>query len=210
MSEEKVSAELQTGVVETMQRLSKLSLMPADQGNLSARDIRTGHIVVTPHAYPYDVMTVDDLVVLNAGGEKVDGHREPSYDAQLHVAVYAARPKVNAVLHTEPPYVNACGALNRHIAPITTTGLKSANGMVPIMPFRYKRGGEFVKEMLEVMGDSHGVVWQNHGLLVVGETVTQVADRSVGIEFNAQVLLLALGAGQPQTLQHVGAEMVVA
>ena len=55
-----------------------------------------------------------------------------------------------------------------------------------------------------------GVVWQNHGLLVVADTVESAAERTIGIEFNAQVMHLALRAGEPQTLERVGADMIVA
>lgn len=193
-----------------MKRLSASSLMPASQGNLSARDRNTGNVVITPHAYPYEDMTPDDLVVLDPDGVQLEGRLDPSYDALLHVGVYAARPEVFSVLHTEPPFVNAFGALGRDILPVTTTGLKSANGTIPIMPFRHRRDEAFTEEMLEVMGDSHGVVWQNHGLLVVADTVESAAERTIGIEFNAQVMHLALRAGEPQTLERVGADMIVA
>lgn len=205
-----VAAELRRSITVTMKRLSASSLMPASQGNLSARDADTGNVVITPHAYPYEDMTTDDLVILAPDGTQIDGRLDPSYDALLHLGVYAARPEVFAVLHTEPPYVNAFGALGRDILPVTTTGLKSANGSIPIMPFRHRRDEAFVAEMLEIMGDSHGVVWQNHGLLVVADTVENAAERTIGIEFNAQVMHLALRAGEPQTLERVGADMIVA
>ena len=205
-----VAAELRRSITVTMKRLSASSLMPASQGNLSARDRNTGNVVITPHAYPYEDMTPDDLVVLDPDGVQLEGRLDPSYDALLHVGVYAARPEVFSVLHTEPPFVNAFGALGRDILPVTTTGLKSANGTIPIMPFRHRRDEAFTKEMLEVMGDSHGVVWQNHGLLVVADTVESAAERTIGIEFNAQVMHLALRAGEPQTLERVGADMIVA
>ena len=207
---ELVAAELRRSITVTMKRLSASSLMPASQGNLSARDGDTGNVVITPHAYPYEDMAPDDLVVLDPDGEQIGGRLDPSYDALLHVGVYKARPEVFAVLHTEPPYVNAFGALGRDILPVTTTGLKSANGSTPIMPFRHRRDEAFTTEMLEVMGDSHGVVWQNHGLLVVADTVENAAERTIGIEFNAQVMHLALRAGEPQTLERVGADMIVA
>ena len=205
-----VAAELRRSIVVTMKRLSASSLMPASQGNLSARDGDTGNVVITPHAYPDEDMTPDDLVVLAADGTQIGGRLDPSYDALLHLGVYAARPEVFSVLHTEPPYVNAFGALGRDILPITTTGLKSANGSIPIMPFRHRRDEAFVAEMLEVMGDRHGVVWQNHGLLVVADTVENAAERTIGIEFNAQVMHLAVRVGEPQTLERVGADMIVA
>ena len=64
-----VSAELMDGLAITMRRLSDTSMVPAYQGNFSARDRLTGHVVITPHAYPYEDMTADDLVIMH-----VDGH----------------------------------------------------------------------------------------------------------------------------------------
>ena len=205
-----VSAELMDSLAVTMRRLSDTSMVPAYQGNFSARDRHTGHVAITPHAYPYEDMTADDLVIMHADGRKLAGRLDPSYDVEVHLTVYEERPDVCSVLHTEPPYINAFGALGRDIVPVTTTGLKSANGTIPIMPFRKTRGADFAREMLEIMGDRHGVVWQNHGLLVVADTLEQAAERSIGIEFNAEVLLLALQVGEPQTLEYVDAKMVVA
>ncbi|MCY3785454.1 MAG: class II aldolase/adducin family protein [bacterium] len=109
----------------------------------SMRATLTCNVVMTPHAYPYEDMTPDDLAVLAPDGTQIDGRLDPSYDSLLHMGVYSARPEVFSVLHTEPPYVNAFGALGRDIPPVTTTGLKSANGSIPIMPFRLARGTDW-------------------------------------------------------------------
>ena len=205
-----VSVELRQRLVGTMKRVDGTSLVSANQGNLSARDPRTGNIVITPTSFPYNLMTVDDLVIIDASGRRIGGNREPSSDSVVHLTVYAQRPDVDAVLHTEPPHVNALGALGRDIVPVTTTGLVSGNGTVPIMAFRPTRSESFAIEMLEVMGNSYGVVWQNHGLLAIGNSPEQAADRSVCIEFNAQVLLLAMSVGEPQTLESVDPSTIMA
>ena len=201
-----VAAELRRSITVAMRRLSASSLMPL-AGQLSARDRDTKR---GDHAASYPI----GHDARRPRGADPDGPRSAGVSIPLrrllHVGVYKARPEVFAVLHTEPPYVNAFGALGRDILPVTTTGLKSANGTTPIMPFRHRRDEAFTTEMLEVMGDSHGVVWQNHGLLVVADTVENAAERTIGIEFNAQVMHLALRAGEPQTLERVGPDMIVA
>ena len=76
------------------------------------------------------------------------------------------------------------------------------------MPFRTVRDSAFADEMLEVMGEHHGVVWANHGLLVVGSSIEQALDRSLGIEFNAKVFAVSRLIGEPKGLAYLDAAMV--
>lgn len=202
--------ELSAAVVKAAKTASRLGLFAANQGNLSVRDRTTGLIGITPHDYPYDDLTVDDLVVMAPDGTKVIGRLEPSYDVRVHRTVYELWANVHAVIHTEPPWVNALGTIDSEIAPVTTTGLKFANGAVPIMPFRTVRDEAFARDMLDLMGERYAVVWANHGLLVVGDTIAQALERTHGIELNAQVLAIARMLGEPRSLAYLDAAMVVA
>jgi len=185
-------------------------LAPATQGNLSARDPATGLVVITPHDRWYDNLEPHDLLVLATDGTVVAGPHEPSFDHRVHCAVYRERPDVMSVIHTEPPYVNAFGAVGLEIPPVTTTGLKSCGGSVPIMAFEWVRQDAFAMRMLEVMGERFAVVWRNHGLLVVGNSVHQALARSIGVEFNAKVAYLAAAIGTAQRLVYAadGGQMV--
>jgi L-ribulose-5-phosphate 4-epimerase len=192
--------------------LSWRGLMPGSQGNISVRDSGSGLVAITPHALAYDDMAVDDLVILElASGERVAGHREHSFEVPTHLTVYRERPDVNAVIHTEPSFVNVFGALGREIPAITATGLKSAGGTVPLTPFAYQRDEEFARRMLEVMNDRYAVVWNNHGLVVIGRHLDEAIERTCGVEENAKVLFFASLLGTPATLEFVeNVGMVVA
>lgn len=210
MTEERLPLTLRERVLHAARTASNAGLFVANQGNFSARDRGTGLITMTPHDLPYEGMTVDDLVIVDLAGQKVEGALEPSFDVSVHATVYRHRPDVGAVIHTEPHYVNAFGAIGMAIEPVTTTGLKSANGIVPIMPFRTVRDETFAEEMLEVMADHHAVVWGNHGMLVIGATIEQALDRSLGVEFNAKVFALSRLLGEPNKLTYLDAAMVKA
>jgi len=210
MVEELVQFELQQRLLKTAKLLASTDLAPAQQGNFSARDCHSGHVAITPHAYPYEDMTIDDLAILDAEGQRVGGRLEPSCDWRIHSTVYARRPEVHAVIHTEPPYVNAFGAVGLSIPAVTTTGLKYARDAVPVMPFRSVRDDQFISEMLGVMGDAHAVIWRNHGLLVIADSIEQAADKSVAIEYNAKVAYRAMQLGNPQLVRYnERGEMVV-
>ena len=94
---------------------------------------------------------------------------------------------------------------------MTTTGLKSCGGPVPVMPFAWTRDDAFAMRMLAVMGPRHAVIWQNHGLLVVGGSVGQALERAFGVEFNAKVAYLAASLGTAQQLTYApdGAQVVL-
>ena len=150
------------------------------------------------------------LVVVDLHGKRVSGDHEPSYDVLVHCTVYRERPTINAVMHTEPPYATAFGTVGLEIDAITTTGLKSANGTVPIMPFGSIRKEAFALDMLARMGERHAIVWGNHGVLVVAPSIQQALDRSMGVEFNAQVAAVARALGKPHSLAYLDASVVLA
>jgi L-ribulose-5-phosphate 4-epimerase len=199
-----IDPDLLNAVIRLGRNLSIRGLMPGSQGNISVRDPATQRMVITPHDLPYDDMAIDDLVVLDvASGDVVAGSRTPSFELDSHVTVFRQRGDVNAVVHTEPTFVNVLGALGREIPAVTATGLKSAGGTIPVMPFAYSRDVDFARDMLRIMADRHAVVWGNHGLVVVGSSLHEASERTFGVEENARVLVIASLMGEPHTLEFV-------
>jgi L-fuculose-phosphate aldolase len=191
-------------IVRSGRALAAKQLMPGSQGNISIRNAESGLVAITPHALAYDLMSIDDLVVLGVWtGERVAGHRDVSFELPTHLTVYRERVDVHAVIHTEPSFVNVFGALGQEIPPVIATGLKSAGGSVPLTPFTYRRDEEFAREMLAVMGTRHAVIWSNHGLVVVGRDLDEALERTYGVEENAKVFFLASLLGKPATLQFI-------
>lgn len=52
-------------------RIARLDLAPNTQGNLSARDPESGLVAITPHDYPYEEMTPEDVVILDLAGRSL-------------------------------------------------------------------------------------------------------------------------------------------
>jgi ribulose-5-phosphate 4-epimerase/fuculose-1-phosphate aldolase len=57
--------------------------------------------------------------------------------------------------------------------------------------------------MLDVMKERHAVVWNNHGLVVIGTDLNEAIERTCGVEENAKVLYFASLLGTPATLEFV-------
>ena len=180
--------------------VASMDLVPLTQGNLSLRDPASGHILMTPHDFAYDRMTTADVVVQDLDGRVLEGFREPSHEAPVHLAVYERRPAVMGIVHAEPVFTNLFGVLHKPIAPLHVNTLIDVGGEVPIMPFAPSGSRQFGYDMLEVMGDRRAVVWANHGMLAVGDSLRKAIHCTVMVEISAQLYHMALQHGEPHLI----------
>ena len=87
--------------------LHPVSYTHLTSGNLSIYDRETGRMYITPGSYPYEIMTVDDVMVIDLDGNILEGPHRPSSEWRMHAAIYKNDPTVNAIVHTHSPYATA-------------------------------------------------------------------------------------------------------
>ena len=180
--------------------VASIGLVPLTQGNLSLRDPDSGQILMTPHDFSYEQMTTDDVLVLDLAGNVIEGNREPSHESQVHLAVYERRADAMGIVHAEPIYTNLFGVLHKSIAPLHVGTLIDVRGDVPVMPFAPSGSRQFGYDMLEVMGDRNAVVWANHGMLALGNSLGKAIHCTVMVEISAQLYHMALQHGEPHQI----------
>ena len=100
---------LRADVVATAQEMLRLGLVVGTAGNVSARE---GDVVLH-HAARARVRGHDRERRGHAlaEGDVVGGEREPSSEWRVHVAIYAARPDVAAIVHTHSVHATAWSCL---------------------------------------------------------------------------------------------------
>lgn len=171
----------------------RLGLNFNTQGNVSIRIPGTSTFLITPTDLEYDRMTPDDLVIVDTEANVIAGELEPSSEVTVHLAVYAARPDVNAIVHTEPTYANVFGVLGEPIRGALVNMVIYTRGDVPIMPFALSNSTAFGERMAGYLEDRNAVVWANHGLLTVGPNLRDAFKTTVAVESAAKVLSVARG-----------------
>jgi len=78
-------------------------------GNVSVR-LTDGNVMCTPTRCNKGFVKPDDLVVIDAKGEKVRGERKPSSEMAMHLLIYEMRPEIGAVVHAHPACATAFAA----------------------------------------------------------------------------------------------------
>lgn len=122
---------LKEKVLEANLALVKHGLVIFTWGNSSQRDPETGHIVIKPSGVPYDGMTADQMVVLDADGKQIEGDLRPSSDAPTHVTLYRHFRDMGGVVHTHSEWATSWAQAGRPLPPYGTTHADYFYGSVP-------------------------------------------------------------------------------
>jgi len=125
-------------IVTTCQELSRSGLVVGTAGNVSVRD---GDLVaVSPSGLRYADLTPELVGVHRLDGAAVEGVLAPTSELPLHLAIYAARPEVGAVVHTHSPAATALSTLVDEIPPVHYY-VAMFGGPVIVAPVRHVRHG---------------------------------------------------------------------
>jgi len=116
-----VLEELKAQVLAANLELPHAGLVSLTWGNVSGRDPDSGLVVIKPSGLPYEAMTAEDMVVVDAEGAVVDGERRPSTDTPTHLALYRGLPGIGGVVHTHSTWATAWAQAHRAIPVLGTT-----------------------------------------------------------------------------------------
>ena len=100
--------------------LVKHGLVIFTWGNVSAIDREKGLVVIKPSGVAYEDMRVEDMVVLDLNGKKLDGKLKPSSDTATHLELYKAFPEIGGVVHTHSTFATAWSQAGMSIPNIGT------------------------------------------------------------------------------------------
>lgn len=206
---QRVASTVRREIVEVCRRLHARDLVGAAEGNVSCR-AGSGSFLITPSGADKASLRETDLVVVDGDGEVVRGRRRASSELRMHLAAYAARPDVQAIVHAHPLTAVA----------LTVAGVPPPNGLVPeaavvlgevaVAPFATP-GTDEVPRSLEPLFDGHDVfLLERHGALALGRTLEEAFHRMETLERVARVAVLARLLGRCEPLDQAAIGRVLA
>ena len=137
--------------------------------------------LVIRHGLDWSECTPDDLLLFDNHTEKVlegEGHVEITA-MKIHAAIHRARPEVVAVFHTHMAYATALTSLADPVLKMINQNCLRFHENVAY-DFDYRGLVEDDEEggrLASVLGPTKNVLMlQNHGVIVLGDTVAQVSD----------------------------------
>jgi len=200
--------ELRLEMIQIADELYDMGMITPTGGNISVRlPDEQDAFLITPTQLYKGGLKPEDIVKVNGKGRACDRRQRPSVETQVHLAIYAAYPDIEAVIHSHAKLCTALGLVNGSILPITVDAAPFVQTQV--VPYCLSGSAELCEGVVKALEHSPAVLLQCHGLLTVGWTLRQAANRNMAMEEVVQVMLACrLFGKEPATLPAEALELL--
>ena len=205
--------ELKERVFRANLLLKESGLITLTWGNVSEIDRESGLIVIKPSGVDYDVMTADDMVVVDLEGKVVDGELRPSSDLPTHIELYKNFPTIRGVAHTHSRWATVFAQAGKSIPMLGTTHADTFFGDVPCTrkmtpeeiagAYEKETGSVIVEEFADKDPDAiPGVLVCSHGPFTWGKDAIGAVKNAIVLEEVAMMAWHTVAISSAMTFQQ--------
>ena len=197
--------EARLQVVEICRRMYERDFVAAADGNVSVK-LAPGRFLTTPSGLHKGYLRPDQLVVVDADGNKLSGSLSPSSELPMHLCAYQKRPDIGAVIHAHPPISTAFSIAGISLAQCILPEVILSLGSIPTTEYATPTTSEGAEVIQKFIQDYDALILKRHGSLTVGVDLEAAYMKLERIEHAAQVTFYArsLGHAAPLSRQEVG------
>ncbi|WP_254062269.1 class II aldolase/adducin family protein [Acidobacterium sp. S8] len=202
---ERSERELRRQLTRFSKWMYRLGFAPGTSGNLSVR-LDEESILATPTGCSKYLLRPSDMVIANLNGKLLSGTRNVTSEIGMHVAVYAARPDVQAVVHAHPPIATAFASCGMALDQPLCAELLMTLGKIPLASYATTGTDEVGASLEPYLLDHDAILMANHGLVTYGQDLLDAFMKLETTEHFAQVCLAAhqLGCATPLGEEAIG------
>jgi L-fuculose-phosphate aldolase len=192
---------LRADIVEVGRRLWVRGYVASNDGNISVR-LDAERVLATPRSVSKGFMTPDMMVTTDMSGRRLAGDREASSELKMHLAVYEARPDVQAVVHAHPPLATGFAVAGIPLDRAVLAEVITTLGSIPIADYATPSTEELPQAVRKYIKAHDGLLLANHGALTIAGELLAAYYKMETIEHFAQISLAARLLGRERLLSR--------
>jgi L-fuculose-phosphate aldolase len=196
-------------MIEVGRRIWVRGFAAGNDGNLTVR-LSEDRFLATAAGSIKGFLRPEEIVLIDRRARPVEGSRPASSEIQMHLAIYAERPDVHAVVHAHPPtataFATAGVALDLCILPEVVATL----GAIPIVPYGTPSTGELPEAMRPFIREGNACLLANHGAVTYDRDVLTAYYHLERVEHFARILLVSRQLGNVRLLTRDQVERLMA
>lgn len=190
---------MRSRLVQIARLLHQSGLLAGIDGNLSVRT-PNGYLVTRTSCSKALITEQDFVEVDDAGIPLLPDAPRPTSEIGMHLACYAQRPDVQAIVHAHPPEAVARTLVSRGIPGDVLPEAVLITGPVPLVPYATTGSPALATAVGKAVQEADVVLLERHGAVALGRTIEQAFIRMETLEHTARILSAAEAMGTVATL----------
>ncbi len=194
--------QLRAAIIEIGKCAWQKGWVAANDGNISCR-LPGDRILCTPTGVSKGMMTVDDLIICDLEGNRLEGTRNRTSEINMHLTIYQMRPDITAVVHAHPPastgFAVAGRALNQAILPEVIVNL----GCVPLAEYGLPGTPALTDGLAPYIPNYDAILMGNHGVVCYADDLWKAYFRMETVEHTARIIMIAELLGGAKVLSRL-------
>jgi L-fuculose-phosphate aldolase len=186
-------------ILEAGRRLYDKGMVASNDGNISVR-LNDDELLITPTGVCKGDMTDECLLKVSMDGTVLSGLGKPTSEMKMHLAVYAARPDVRAVVHAHPAHATAFAVAGLPLDKITLPEVIFSLGSIALAEYGTPSTEEIPQAVRKHILNSDALLLANHGALTVGSGAMDAYFKMETLEHFARITILARQLGGERAL----------
>ena len=170
-----------------------------DGGDISIRDTETNLVYICPKPgrnvaiVHWGKIRTDDIVVIDMDGKIISSNNGilPTIEYKMHLAIYQARPEINAIVHAHAASSGVFAIAGMDI-PMLSAEMFDIGGSVPCAEFGKAGSDDLAVKIIASLGsDKRGALLKSHGTVALGTDIDNAFFCANLIEKSASIAILA-------------------
>jgi D-3-phosphoglycerate dehydrogenase len=183
-------------IIDVCKKMVAQGFITGSAGNVSMRvKLRNGEdaYLVTASTKDYDSQVIEDLVLVDANANTLLGTRNPTSERRMHIAIYQARPDINAVIHSHSCFSTALSIAKMPIGPIVDEVIPFIGGC-EVAEYGEAGTPQLAQNAIKALGENYACFIANHGNICCGAnmphayTVLQQVEMAAKVQYHASLL----------------------
>jgi len=204
-----IKAALRRDMLAAAHKLVALGLNRGTSGNIG---LRCGDgLLVTPSGVPVENMTPELMVLLDTSGNS-RGHNnsntsgstmnsiKPTSEWRIHRDILAARPDINAVVHTHSTFATTLACLHREIPPFHYMIAVCGGDTIRCAPYALFGGQELSDHALVALKERKACLLAQHGMIALGRDLNDALAVAEEVESLCEQYWRTLQIAEPKIL----------
>lgn len=174
-------------------KMAAAGWVTGSSGNVSVRAPGEDCYAITPTSVDYDELAPENIVICDGEGETmIEVENAPSFELPVHVAVYRARPEVNAIIHTHAPFSTILSVLRLGLPPIIEEMVPYLGGEIEVAEYGQSGSDQLAESVVRALGPKAAVLIANHGNLLAAKSLKKAFNAASLLERAAMIYLETL------------------